>query len=75
VYTYRALSDEEAARTRTYREFVRSMLGEKDALKGGMQSRVIYGDDAFIKYVVPINKVKAMTNPAGRPQKDEDERN
>jgi len=51
------------------------MLGEKDALKGGMQSRVIYGDDAFIKYVVPINKVKAMTNPAGRPQKDEDERN
>ena len=51
------------------------MLREKDAMKGEMNRRVVYGSDDFIEKVTTQYKVGAVINPIGRPKKDEDRDN
>ena len=51
------------------------MLTEKDAMKGDMNRRVVYGSDDFIVKVTTQYKVGAVIKPIGRPRKDEDKGN
>jgi hypothetical protein len=46
------------------------MLKEKDAMKGEMNRRVVYGSDDFIEEVMKEYKVVALTKPIGRPRKE-----
>jgi putative transposase len=72
---YNKLSSEENERRRNYREFVKGMLREKDALKGIMRKRTVYGDDAFVKTMGARYKMNAVIRPTGRPRKIDNERN
>ena len=72
---YNNLSGEENERRRSYREFVKGMLREKDALKGVMRKRAMYGDEAFIETVGARYKMNAVIRPVGRPRKTDNERN
>lgn len=46
---YVGLSKEEGERRRKYREFVRGMLKKKEAMKGEMDRRIVYGGEDFVK--------------------------
>lgn len=46
---YFQLSEYERERKNKYREFVRGMLKEKDAMKGEMDRRMVYGGEDFVK--------------------------
>ena len=72
---YKELSKDESERRKKYREFIKGMLREKDAMKGEMNRRVVYGSDDFIEKVTTQYKVGALINPIGRPRKDEDKGN
>ena len=72
---YEELSRDESGRRKKYREFVRGMLGERDAMKGEMNRRVVYGSADFIDKVTEQYKVGALIKPIGRPKKDEDRDN
>ena len=72
---YEELSRDESERRKKYREFVRGMLGERDAMKGEMNRRVVYGSDDFIDKVTEEYKVGALIKPIGRPKKDENRKN
>ena len=72
---YKELSKDESERRKKYREFIKGMLTEKDAMKGEMNRRVVYGSDDFIDKVTTQYKVGAVINPIGRPRKDEDKEN
>jgi tryptophanyl-tRNA synthetase len=41
--TCQELSKDESERRKKYREFINGMLREKDAMKGEMNRRVVYG--------------------------------
>jgi putative transposase len=69
---YGELSRDESDRRKKYREFVRGMLRERDAMKGEMNRRVVYGSDDFIDKVTEQYKIGALIKPIGRPRKDED---
>jgi putative transposase len=66
---YINLSGDENERRRRYREFVKGMLREKDAMKGEMEKRALYGDEAFVKTVGARYKMNAMVRRVGRPRK------
>lgn len=70
---YKDLSKDEAERRKKYREFVRGMIKEKEAMKGEMNKRVLYGSEDFIEKVTKKYKVEAVIKPKGRPRKDEDD--
>lgn len=70
---YEDLSKDEAERRKKYREFVRGMIKEKEAMKGEMNKRVLYGSEDFIEKVTKKYKVEAVIKPKGRPRKDEDD--
>lgn len=44
---YRELSEDEPNRRKRYREFVKGMLRSKDAMRGEMERRAIYGSEVF----------------------------
>jgi len=67
---YNELSEDASERRKKYREFVKGMLKEKDAMKGEMKRRVVYGSDDFIDKVTTQYKVGAVIKPVGRPRKD-----
>jgi len=68
---YEELSRDESGRRKKYREFAKGMLRERDAMKGEMNRRVVYGSDDFIDKVTEQYKVGALIKPIGRPRKDE----
>ena len=68
---YDELSKDESERRKKYREFARGMLRERDAMKGEMNGRVVYGSDDFLYKVTTQYKVGAVKKPIGRPRKDE----
>lgn len=70
---YKKLSEKEAERRKKYRDFVRGMIKEKEAMKGEMNKRVLYGGEEFIEEVTKKYKVEAVIKAKGRPRKDEDE--
>ncbi len=63
---YEQLSNDEAERRKRYREFVKGMLREKDAMRGEMSRRVVYGNEQFTKEVISKYKVQDVTRPRGR---------
>lgn len=68
---YKELSKDEAERRRRYREFIKGLLKERDAMRGEMDRKVVYGSEGFIKEVTRRYKVGAVIKPRGRPRKDE----
>ncbi|MEW6216017.1 MAG: transposase [Nitrospirota bacterium] len=69
---YKELSRNKTQRRKKYREFIRGMLRDKDAMKGEMNRRAVYGSDDFIEKVATQYKVGAVIKPIGRPRKDAD---
>lgn len=67
---YKGLSRNEAERRKKYREFIKGMIKEKDAMRGEMSRRVIYGSEDFIDKVTKEYNVEAVIKLKGRPKKD-----
>ena len=71
---YKELSRREAERRKKYRDFVNGMLIDKDAMKGEMNRRVIYGGEEFIDKVTKEYEIEAVIRLKGRPKKDENKK-
>ena len=71
---YKGLSKNERERRRRYREFVRGMFREKEAMKGEMDRRVIYGNEEFIEKVRKEYNIEAVIRQKGRPRKEKKEK-
>lgn len=69
---YRVLSDDGSEKRKKYRELIKGMLKEKDAMRGEMNRRAVYGNESFIKKMGAKYKVGAAINPVGRPKKTKD---
>jgi putative transposase len=63
---YLQLSEEEGERWRKYREFVRGMLKEKEAMKGEMDRRIVYGGEDFLKGMLVTYHISAKIKQIGR---------
>jgi putative transposase len=66
---YRELSRDESGRRKRYREFVLGMLGTRDAMKGEMDRRAIYGGEAFTGKLKERYAIEEVIKPKGRPKK------
>jgi len=66
---YGDLSADEKDRRQRYRAFVRSMLKEKDGMKGEMDRRRAYGSDEYMGGFARDYKTSAVIRPKGRPRK------
>jgi putative transposase len=72
---YGNLSDDKNSR-KEYRKFVHDMFQKKDAMRGEMDRRTIYGSANFSKQVQKKFKLNAVIRKRGRPRKEsEDEQN
>ena len=67
---YKLLSDNEHERMKRYRGFVKGMIREKNAMKGEMKSRVVYGGKDFIEKMNKTYNIQARVKPKGRPRKN-----
>lgn len=65
---YNELSKNETERRKKYREFVKGMLKDKNAMKGEMDKRVIYGSETFLDKTTREYKIEAVIKPKGRPK-------
>ncbi|MDD5167284.1 MAG: transposase [Syntrophales bacterium] len=63
---YLQLSDAEEERRIKYREFVRGMLKEKEAMKGEMDRRLVYGGDDFGKDMTMTYNISEKRKLMGR---------
>ena len=63
---YLQLSEEEGERRKKYREFVRGMLKEKEAMKGEMDRRMVYGGEDFVKDMRRIYHISEKIKRMGR---------
>jgi len=68
---YGKLSEDATERRRKYREFVRGMLKEKNAMKGEMERKTVYGNEYFIKKLSKEYGIAGVIRSKGRPRKDE----
>jgi hypothetical protein len=68
-------SDPISTRRKKYREFIKGMLRERDALKWEMNKRIVYGSEDFIEKVTKEYKVGAVINQIGRPRKEDNKLN
>jgi len=66
---YQEFSRDELERRRRYREFVGGMLRIKDAMRGEMNRRAIYGGEIFVGYFKKNFEIEGMIRPIGRPKK------
>jgi len=64
------LSKDEPDRRRKYREFVKGMLRSKEAMRGEMERRVIYGSEVFVGKLKKVYEMEEMIKPIGRPKKE-----
>jgi putative transposase len=67
---YEKLSDDETERRRKYREFVKGMLKGKNAMKGEMERKIVYGNEHFIKKLSKEYGVVGIIRSRGRPRKN-----
>lgn len=65
---YVQLSEDQGERKRKYREFVRGMLREKEALKGEMDKRIMYGSEGFMQEIAMAYKISEKIKQIGRPK-------
>lgn len=63
---YLQLSEDTVERRKKYREFVRGMIKEKDAMKGEMNRRVVYGNEEFAQKIKGKYKIQELIKPKGR---------
>ncbi|MCX5846704.1 MAG: transposase [Deltaproteobacteria bacterium] len=63
---YLQLSEEEEERRKKYREFVRGMLKEKEAMKGEMDRRLVYGGEDFVKDMTKTYNISEKIKRMGR---------
>jgi hypothetical protein len=53
-------------------EFVRGMLKERDAMRGEMERRMIYGSGEFPEKIKREYEIEEVIKPKGRPRKAEE---
>jgi putative transposase len=63
---YLQLSADEGERKRKYREFVRGRLKEKEAMKGEMDRRIIYGNRTFVQEMTTAYRIYEKIKQMGR---------
>ena len=63
---YLQLSGDEGERRRKYREFVRGMLKETEAMKGEMDRRIVYGSEGFVQEITTAYKISEKIKQMGR---------
>lgn len=63
---YFKLSIDEGERKKKYREFARGMLKEKDAMKGEMDRRIMYGSEDFVKEMTKTYRISERIKQIGR---------
>jgi putative transposase len=63
---YLQLSEDEGERRRKYREFVRGMFKGKEAMKGEMDRRIVYGSESFTEKITTKYKILEKIRPMGR---------
>ena len=63
---YLQLSEDEGERRKKYRQFVRGMLKEKEAMKGEMDRRIMYGGKDFVKEMTKTCKISEKIKQMGR---------
>lgn len=68
---YKRLSNTERDRRRKYREFVKGMVKENDAMKGEMNRRMIYGSSDLIEVMEKKYSIDELIKQKGRPRKSE----
>ncbi len=66
ILIYLQLSGDEGERKRKYREFVRGMLKEKEAMKGEMDKRIVYGSESFVQETMTAYKISEKIKQMGR---------
>jgi len=67
------MSWSDAERRRKYREFVKGMLVEKEAMKGEMERKAVYENEAFVAMLQKRFELEEMIRWKGRPRKDKNE--
>jgi putative transposase len=63
---YPKLTGEERERRKKYREFVRGMLKEREAMKGEMDRRIVYGGEDFLKDLMTTHNISEKIKQMGR---------
>jgi putative transposase len=63
---YEQPSRDESERRENYKEFVKGMLRDKDAMKGEMNRKVIYGNETFRNEIKSKYKIQEMIRLRGR---------
>jgi hypothetical protein len=67
---YQELSGDERNRRKKYRDFVKGMSGSKDAMRGEMERRAIYGSEVFANKLKKACEMQEIIKPIGRPKKE-----
>lgn len=70
---YIELSTDSTERRKKYREFVKGFLKDKNAMKGEMNKRVVYGSEDFTEKIKDEYDIEAIIKPRGRAKRDADE--
>lgn len=68
---YQNFAKDALERGRKYRDFVRGMLEEKEAMRGEMSQRLVYGSKDFTDYLGKKYQLDAVIKQRGRPKKRE----
>ena len=63
---YLQLSEDEEERKNKYRELVRDLLKGKEAMKGEMNQRMVYGSEGFVEKIKEKYNIQEMIKPKGR---------
>jgi len=67
---YWELSKDEPKRRERYKEFVKGMLRSKNAMRGEMERRTIYGSEAFAGKLKKAYEIEEIIRPIGRPKRE-----
>jgi len=70
---YKELSKDVSERRKKYREFVKEFLKDKNAMKGEMNKRVVYGSKDFTEKIKDEYDIEAIIKPRGRTKRDANE--
>jgi putative transposase len=69
---YENFSKDKLARREKYREFVKGMMRENEAMRCEMAGRLIYGSEDFIRHLGKEYEINAVIKQRGRPRKADD---
>lgn len=66
---YHQFADDIIERRKKYRKFVKGMLREKEAMKGEMDRKRVFGSAEFISLIKERFNLASVIRPIGRPRK------